>query len=245
VIGRRKAERSARARRLRMWSVSLGVSLFLVVIAWQAAIRLPWRPVTEIAVTGTTYVDQQVVVDSSRIRLGLPIFSIDVDSVIERVESLVWVEKAELSRSLAGRCEIRVRERTPVGLIWDRAFYVVDVKGYTFLVPPDRLPDLPLLTGLESRGGMERRNFIAQQASLLGVLSELSPLRSIVSEICVADPRMTVMVLSPKGTPVWLPAKLTRNRLVMVASLIRLHPEVILDAQYLDARFFGRIAVRS
>ena len=212
-------------------------------VAYLVVFRLPWWQVSEVAVEGNRFVDEEAIVRACGVRTGVPMQSIDVDSVIMRAEAVQWISTADVDRSLMGRFTIRVTEREPVGLIWDEGFILVDGEGRLRPLGEHTPPDLPLVTGLPSTGAAgEPSAALARAARMLAQVSSLDPLRSTVSELAVRDSATVVLLLSPNGTPVWLPPNPSRSDLVMVASLVRHHPDVLLRARYLDARFSGRIA---
>jgi len=231
--------------KLRRWAPMVLATAGLITVAMLAVFRLPWRLVTEVAVLNSQYVNGQTVLDSARVRIGSPLYELDMDSVALRVLGIRWVKGLEITRRFSGRVEISVEERQPVGMVvTSRGTALLDAEGYMQPLRGNIPPDLPLITGL-TEVGENRRLRLHQLATLLAEVADISPLNAVVSEIHDAYPGMTVMLLSPKGTPVLLPRTVGRNRLVTVASVVQQHPRVLLDAQYLDARFAGRVAAKS
>lgn len=235
---------SLRWRRLRPWAA---LALACVVALWlfgEAIVRLPWRPINEVAVIGTLNVAPDVIRDAAQVNVGAPMFSVHVDSVIARVRTVPWLLDAQVTRRLSGRFEIHVLERVPVGVIWDGRYHLLDGSGYSTLLDGKTPPDVPLVTGFRFDAANSERE-LANLGWALRVVADLEPLRSVVSEVSLADSAVMVMFLSPDGTPVLLPRRSGRDRFVTVASVVASHPEVVRRAHYLDARFAGHVAVSS
>ena len=247
-VDRNRRRRSPASMR---WNTSLlhrrVVAAFLIVVGCGVSVlgilRLPWRQVSEVVVDGARYVDEQYIVNTSGVRPGAALYSVPVDSVVMRIISLPWVREVAVERCFSGRFVIHVTERDPVGIIWDGGFSLIDAEGVTFPLENHTPPDLPLMTGIPSGTDARESRILRQTAHVLGHVSSLEPLRGTVSEVVVMDSSMTVLLLSPRGTPVWLPKAPDRDDLVTVASFVVHHSDVLLRAQYLDARFSGRIAV--
>ncbi len=231
-------------RRWKRWAALVVVCCAALWLFREALVRLPWRPINEVTILGARNVDPQVIREAAQVSVSAPMFSVNIDSVIARVKAVPWVLDARVTRRLSGRFEIHVSERVPVALIWDGEFHLLDASGYTAPLDGTPAPDAPLVTGLR----LDRAH-VGEELEHLGwalrIVSELEPLRSVVSEVSLADSTMMVMVLSPNGIPAFFPRLPGRDRLVMVASLVASHPEVVRQAIYLDARFTGHVAVRS
>jgi len=231
-------------RQGRKW---IGLGLACIALVWfacEAVTRLPWWPVRDVVVVGARNVDPDEVIDRAQVSVGVPIFGLSADSVIARVRLIPWVLDARVTRRFSGRLEIHVVERTPVGLIWQGRFYLVDASGFVAPLENGRAPDVPVVMGFrlnQPRADAE----LARLGWVLRTVWELEPLRTAVSEICVSDSTTMVMLLSPKGVPAILPAKPGRDRFVMVASLVARYPDVVRQARYLDVRFAGHVAVGS
>jgi hypothetical protein len=218
--------------------------MFAILFSGNALLRLPWRIVTDVAVVGAHWVDSEVIREVSEVSLGAPLFGVDVDSVITRVESISWVSIASVSRSLSGRFTINVIEHNPVGIYWREGFHLVDASGIETSVVSGSPPDVPLITGVPSSDSL-RSVALSNAGVMLETISRLVTLEPLVSELALDNPLMTTLVLSPNSVPVWMPLQPGKDRFVVLASVLASHPDVLRRARYIDARFVGHVAVRS
>ena len=206
-VGWARPRRSPRALRwsdpkLRNRALLVALTVLGIAVAYLVIFRLPWWQVSEIDVDGNRFVDEQVIVRASGVRTGVPMQSINVDSVVIRVEAVPWISRAEVSRSLWGRFTIDVVEREPVALLWDDEFVMVDEEGRTRAVGDHTTPDLPLVTGVPADGADDAPSAALRRAAgVLAQVQSLDPLRSTVSEVTVRDSTTVVLLLSPNGTP--------------------------------------------
>jgi cell division septal protein FtsQ len=219
----------------------LGIGAALWALGW-GVVRLPWLAVDYVAVVGATQVDGQLVLEQAQVQLGSPLFAMDVNSVVARVRAIPWVMEADVRRHISGRVDISIMERTPVGIFRHGKLYLMDSEGY-FTAFNDRLPpNLPIITGLDTLRPPQRE-ILEPVGRTLALVAELEPLRDAVSEVSLSDTTRIELVLSPVGALVALPRIAGRDRLVMVASVIAHHPDLLRQAAYLDARFMGHVSV--
>lgn len=223
-------------------AVVLGVSGLW--FAGNALIRLPWRVVSDVSVVGTRHVSTERIRDLANVPLGAPLFGVNVDSVVTRVESIPWIARATVKRRLSGTFEIRVVERRSIGMFWSDGFHLVDTNGYTAILEVGSPPDVPIITGLSDVDTL-RNAGIRDVVPVLRVIDELEPLRTVVSEISYSDLNHMILLMAPGTVPVWLPRHADRNRFVMIASLVAHYPQMLRSARYVDARFVGHVAVKS
>jgi cell division protein FtsQ len=85
--------------------------------------------ITRVAVLGNQVIDQQKVVDSSAVREGQNIFSLNLADIRDKVKLDPYVSDASVRRELPGTVVIEVTERNPIG--------VLSVGGTGYLVSDD------------------------------------------------------------------------------------------------------------
>jgi cell division protein FtsQ len=83
-----------------------------------------------IVIEGQKNTTLKEIVDSLMADKGVPIFSIDIEDVKERLEENVWVKAAVIERRLPSTIYIAVVERTPIA-IWqfEQKLYLIDSEG--------------------------------------------------------------------------------------------------------------------
>lgn len=235
--------RRVQARRVGLLSALIVAAGCCVWFGGAALVKLPWRVVTEVVIDGTEYASEERIRDAVAVQLGEPLFAVDTDSVVARVEAVPWVLRADVSRRLSGRLEVTVVERTPVGITWEDGFRLIDGTGYEAQFEGPTPPDVPIVSHLPETGALRSQTLLAV-GSTLATIAKLPQLAPVVSELSVRDPDIIVLVLSPDAVPVWLPTRVGRDRLVALASLITHHPDVLRRARYVDARYLGRVAIK-
>jgi hypothetical protein len=163
-----------------------------------------------VTVSGNEYLSP----DEVRLASGLPervsFFRVDLDKARARLLKNRRVREARLSRRLNGEVRLDITERVPVAL----ALYgkPSEIAADGTVLPPlvsGVLPDLPVVTGLESpSGGKVDDPDWARAVRWVHRLDDLSlALAGRVSEIDVGDPATTAVVLAPAGTRLLLPAE--------------------------------------
>ncbi len=234
-------------RRYRRQIVLACVVAFGVIVLWfagNAVLRLPWQTITRISVYGTHYVSAERIRDVADIPFGAPLFGVNVDSIISRVESVSWVARVTVRRRLSGTFEIHVVERRPIAMFWSDRFHLVDVEGFSTQLEAGPPPDVPVISGLSEIDSLTYSQ-IHELLPVLRAIDEIESLRMVVSEISYSDAHHVVLKMAPGNTPVWLPRHVDRNRLILIASLVTHHPQTIRSSRYIDARFVGHVAVKS
>lgn len=145
--------REAGHRRLRRLVVLVAVAALALSAA--VVLKSPILDVDEISVVGLRATEEAAVVDAVGIGVGSPLLLADLERAEDAVESLPWVEEASVRRSLPGRLEIDVVERTPAAIITAGSTSVlVDAAGQVLTQPepgsaaPIDLADyVPVLVG--------------------------------------------------------------------------------------------------
>ncbi|MFT8246272.1 cell division protein FtsQ/DivIB [Roseomonas sp. BN140053] len=105
--------------------------------------------VREVRIEGAENASLPVLRTATGVRVGDPILGFSPEAARDRLESLAWVESAEVERRLTGTVLVRVSERRPFA-IWQNngRFAVVDRAGR--VIATDRLDafgPLPLIVG--------------------------------------------------------------------------------------------------
>lgn len=127
--------------------------LFLVVCILGTSAWLGWfmtsnTTIKEVQVHGVSMLNPEVVLKSANVPTGVSKDSINFLAVIEKVESISYVEQASVYVSPTGRLDINVIERNPIAiLVQGDRMVLVDRFGVKMPLPEKGVPNLPLLYG--------------------------------------------------------------------------------------------------
>lgn len=197
--------------------------------------------VRHVSITGSVHTTKADLDRVVRPYIGSNLFSLDIARIHRDLETLPWVSRIEVEKSLPDTLRIRVVERTPAALLDDHGqVRYVDESGNVFapLTPSAGDGDLPLISGAAGQD-------LARCVALLQSLRTSDPaLYSRISEIRPLLPRGVVIFDRRLRAPVYaneenLEAKW--RELYAVARAERFAPG---DIAYADLRFAGRIVVK-
>lgn len=146
----------------RVWKIGAHVCLWLTALAavgWGAAeayreygpTAARWFEIRHIAVSGTSQVPRDEVIEHMSMRPGETLFSLDVDEVLGRLKSHAWIKDASLTRIPLHNLAVHVVEREPVAIVKGASLDVlVDQEGHVLSVlsPAEDLT-LPVLRGID------------------------------------------------------------------------------------------------
>src|SRR5262249_20027652 len=138
-VGRPKRPRPGRRARVRRLC---GIVLTIVVVAagGGAAVRwlltTPHFAVAQVEVRGVSRVPPDQILAAAAIPSGTNIFRLDTLGVIDRVESLPEVRRADVVRELPGRVVISVEERRPFTLVHGGRLHWMDEEGRLLRASP-------------------------------------------------------------------------------------------------------------
>jgi cell division protein FtsQ len=129
---------------------ALGVGIGLA--AYQVACYLKTSPalaVRTIEVKGAERTRVGDLLESSGLKEGTNVFSVDVSQAEQRLQNLPWIKKARVTRIVPDRIVVDVVEHQPVAVINLEGLYYVNRSGEVFKrVQPGEREDLPVLTGV-------------------------------------------------------------------------------------------------
>ncbi|MFQ5828249.1 MAG: cell division protein FtsQ/DivIB [Candidatus Methylomirabilia bacterium] len=155
-----RRQRVSRRPRRRLWRrLALVVSPLALVFAAQVALLYwlltsPSFAVTQVEVAGASHLGADEVRAAAGISPGTNLFRLDMRAIVEQVERLPWVKRADLVRSLSGRVALLIEERESFALAAGagRLFWL-DEEGRVLSPEPRAVvPGLPVITGLMRSG---------------------------------------------------------------------------------------------
>ncbi len=128
------------------WIYVMCIAAILAVSLWLGNQAMRSAEVTDIRVSGNYFTGEEEIINALEIETGTPLDSLSYLEVIERVESVPYIRRADLDVSAAGRMRINVTERQPGALLagGDMDSYV-DEDGVRLPVITGKSKDVPLL----------------------------------------------------------------------------------------------------
>ena len=86
--------------------------------------------IRKIEVKGAKKLSKKSILEMLQLQKGSPIHNFDSTKIRKKIESMDWVEKAEITRFLNGTINITILEKSPIAL-WkkDNDLFLIDVKG--------------------------------------------------------------------------------------------------------------------
>ncbi|MBL0173733.1 MAG: cell division protein FtsQ/DivIB [Ignavibacteria bacterium] len=208
---RPRAENHSRRR-----SISVGVSLFLVVvsIATLAVLADEWRKhavKVDVQVTGTALLSVSEILALAAVPDTMTLADIDLMAVRQRIEKNPVVREALVRRNPPARLEIEIRERMPIALLLNlRAKdWLIDEDGFILPTVPDAaVQTVPVMTVGQGLGdalpGRQLRNPRVREAlQVLRAARSLDPsFFNLFSEVAVDAGRDIVLYTLDAGVPV-------------------------------------------
>lgn len=141
---------SISAKKMLPWAalviLILGVSI-ITALYWQQNLRVKW-----VVVQGNYFTPSEKIVSVAEIELGVHPDSVDLTSVIQKVEALQYVFSAKTYVDALGKLTINTQERFPIALLINGNDEIyVDSYGVKLPIIPGKHRNLPLVYGFDAR----------------------------------------------------------------------------------------------
>jgi cell division protein FtsQ len=192
--------------------------------------------VNKVLAEGRSQTTSSQVLRALDVRIGHPIFNIDLEAARERVAALPWIESVTVERRLPDTLYLRITEAEPMAL-WqhDRQLRLLSRKGEVIAEPqPQRFTALPLVVGA---GAPEH------SAELLEMLARQPELQvQVQAAVRVGQRRWNLHFAN--GTDVKLPAEGAAEAWSELARLERDFGILERDLTVIDLRVPAQLLVR-
>lgn len=192
--------------------------------------------VYQVSVSGRRETNKDRLLKAVGVRVGDPILAVDIQEVLERVNSIGWVESAVVERRLPDHLHIQIEERKAAA-IWqkDHEFVLVDIDGN--VIGTDGLDRYRHLKVVVGDGAPDKT------AELVSLLEREPMLDSrIVAAVWVAGRRWNLRL--DNGIDIRLPEENPGDALQRLAQLERDHRLLARDIAAIDLRQSDRLIVR-
>ncbi|MFB3853329.1 MAG: cell division protein FtsQ/DivIB [Vicinamibacterales bacterium] len=177
---------------------------------------------------------------------GQNVLSADLEAWRSRLMSSPWVLSAEVRRRVPSTMEVRIVERTPIGIARrGEALFLVDGEGVLVdrYGPRYAQLDLPIISGLKVGPETVSAAGIGLAASVLRELAPSPELLDRVSEIDVSNPRDAVLTLEGDDARLRLGDSGFAARLAAYLDLAPTLREHVDGIHYVDLRFGRQVYV--
>jgi len=146
---RRRARRRARLRRVAGLVAVVGLSLLALGAGGRWLLTTQRFAVARVEVRGASRMSPEQVMAAAAIPRGTNIFRLDTVDVIDRIEALPEVRRADIVRELPNRVVISVEERRPFTLVHGGRLHWMDEEGRLLGASPSAVSSpLPVISGL-------------------------------------------------------------------------------------------------
>jgi len=180
--------------------------------------------VRSVRVTGVHTVTTAEVLDAAGIRDGTPLIRINTSVVARRVERLIPVQSAHVSRDWPDKIVISVQERTPALAVAEPGgFGLVDKFGIIVRQTASKPPAMPLLTAPVPGPGASLRGSPAVRAAVTVVQELPSRLRRRVKSVSAQAASAVTLQLAGGVEILWGGSDRAAPKLRELAILMRAH----------------------
>jgi cell division protein FtsQ len=146
---RRRAGRRVRMRRIAGLVAAFGLGVVVVGAGGRWLLTTQRFAVARVEVRGASRMLPEQVMAAAAIPRGTNIFRLDTAGVIDRIEALPEVRRADVVRELPNRVVISVEERRPFTLVHGGRLHWMDEEGRLLGTSPSAVSSpLPVISGL-------------------------------------------------------------------------------------------------
>ena len=223
---RRKALRAEirrftqRSRRRRIFWLSAVGAVLLLIGGSVAAAYSPLFAVEKITVAGATTLDPAVIEAALDGQLGTPLALVDASEVKAALLAFPLIETYALEARPPHDLTVRIKERTPVGVIRSDAGYtLVDAAGVALSTTSDQPAGQPLI---DVAGGSDSAAFESAGLVVRSLPADVRALLTGVSATTVDDVTLT---LNTGLTVVWGSAEDSGLKALALSTTMRVNPD--------------------
>ena len=121
----------------------LAISSTLIYIGWYSNLLI----VKNVEVRGNQVVATEIITETAQISLNTQLLRVPINNVVERLQTISQIDRAEVRRGWPSTLVIAVTERVPVALTdIPEGRFLVDESGFPYLLASTEV-NLPLISG--------------------------------------------------------------------------------------------------
>jgi len=237
-----------------LWRKLGAAGLLLLLVAFAIAAHT-WKSglhVREIAVEGNDIVAEATLRQLSGIRLGAPLFALNLNGVRAHLLENPCIKDASVERDAPGRIVLTVVERIPVAAAVGTRLQFLDEEGFVMpAIPSGKIIDVPVLSGTMfaeqlKPGKRITSPHILNALELAKNLQEMEGVNLRISEVYVRSNGEIVLFTAEGGIPVFVG---TEDYPIKLLSFQAFWEQVVLRddvrrLQQVDVRFRGQVIAR-
>jgi cell division protein FtsQ len=239
-----------RALRGTLFAGGAALAVAAVLLCVQMLRESDYFTVRNVRVVAQERVGEQEIAGASDVRIGTPIFDLDLNLIGRKIEENPWIARAEVVRSLPDEVVITVTEHQPRAIIQLDYLYYVDAASTVFklLDSGDRL-DYPIITGIDRQFLLDRpqegQAWLRQALELIARL-EGRPLFNLadVSEVRIDLEDGLVVHTRQHGVPVLFGHDRFERKLDQLERIYRDLEPRLTALHYIDLNVADRVIVK-
>jgi cell division protein FtsQ len=186
--------------------------------------------------TGQHHTSSEAVIHAMQVKIGQPLFSIDIHDILTKLLTIPWIEHAVVTRVLPDSLRVTIQERIPIA-VWQHQgkLQLIDSHGTIF-----RTDDMRPFTDKLLLVGENAPSHLQALLVLLNLMPELKD--SIKSAVWLGDRRWNLRFQN--GLDVKLPEQDTDKAILQLLVLHRKQPLQESGIRSIDMRIKGKIYVK-
>lgn len=235
-----------------IWMVLIIISFLLLcgfAHEWKQIILLK-----DININQTRYLYEDDIIKQTGLIIGMPLYSIDMDSVRQILLTNPYISDVVINKQLSGVLDIKVLEREIKASIFVEKFYYLDNEAR--LLPKTKLkiiPNVPIISGIKLKKENYKSGYIINGEYILTALRILDTTRSIddefyslISEINLNENRDFLFLTNDFAIPIILGKENYNEKILLLSSFWK---QFVIEngsqnLKYVDARFKDQLVVK-
>jgi len=209
--------------------------------------------IQRVFVEGSYILSPEEIVRASKVTAGASMFGINLSTVRENIQSMVYIKSVLVTRELPDVLRIQVEERKPIAAVPQQPIVLLDETGVV-LSPyqGNALFDIPLITGLGDLQDV-KLGLPVQNAQVLHAISLLQQAKTVdaeiyylISEVHVSPIGEVILYSSDAGVPILLGKDDQVRKLLLLGTFWKqfVHQRGVERLRMVDLRFEDQVIAR-
>ncbi len=250
---KRRSGKAGRHVGIGRWIVAMLVLLamwyYFILPTMKFVASHPIFTVNHVEVTGAEYINEEEIMKTADVPLGLNIFDLDISKISERLESDFAAEEFTVYKQLPGTITVHVHEKQPVALLNMHELVGVDRNGDPLPhVGADMVESLPIITGISTLKALSdstvHRRLVAGLELLEKIKDDAPSTYKRISEIDVTNMQTLGVSLIDNGLEVVIGEKDWARKIPVLDKVINQVAYKRENVRAVDIRFGEVVVVR-